>query len=224
MKKPRITRKQALLHAIEIIKNNSTTDDNSKELEMINVLEEMIKELPFSYWTQASIVDAFNQYILEHGCLPLMTEIDNHKQLPKHSTIKQNFKMTTRCFFELYYADYVGTYKTKIYGYKDREYWINCFKEQYIKLGCPGKVRYDKLRDEGIPCANQMLKLTKIGTWNELLDYCGFEIIGENRYSKKKKKKKIHNDVLVSKTFQEDKNYEKLEEIQEMINSLKKAQ
>ena len=60
----RITRKQAVLRAIEVL------SESKENYEICKVLGGLAAELPLSHWTEDSILDATNQFLNEHGRLP----------------------------------------------------------------------------------------------------------------------------------------------------------
>ena len=169
-----MTRKQAILQAIAILKKN---DENQ---EICRVLTELLHELPICHWSKKTILDAFDQYILEHNKLPSKSEIKDNPKIPTHSTIKNRFGLTLQNFYKEYYGDYIKKCPSRVYHYQSVDFWINNFKEQYIKNDYPTQREYDLLRDKNTPSSRHLVKISGYKNWNELLDNCGFEIHGQN--------------------------------------------
>ena len=208
----KITRKQAVLRAIEVL---SETKENQ---EICKVLERLAEELPLSHWTEDSILDATNQFLNEHGRLPASVDFLKVDYLPNRCTIKNKLGLTMEEFYKKYYSRFYYN-NNSIYNYKDIEHWINLFKEQYTKHGNPGLNNFDKLRDEGTPCVATYCKIIGIGTWNELLEYCGFSVIGQNGYSRARPKRTKTNYNIVY-DFNPDVSVEKLQEINDKIKKI----
>ena len=79
-----MTRKQALELAVQALAENE---------EAVQVLHTMIDELPLNRWTEDSIFDAVEQFILDHGRVPTTTDFKK-RGLPPHTVIKRRFGMT----------------------------------------------------------------------------------------------------------------------------------
>ena len=178
----KITRKQAVLRAIEVL---SETKENH---EICVVLKGLAEELPLSHWTKNSILDATNQFLYENGRLPASVDFLKVDYLPNRCTIKNKLGLTMEEFYNIYYNDFYYN-NNSIYNYKDINYWTNMFKEQYIKHGKPGLNSFDKVRDEGTPCVQTYCKIIGLNTWNELLKYCDFPVVGQNGYSRVRPKR-----------------------------------
>ena len=186
----KITRKQAVLRAIEVL---SETKEN---YEVCIVLKRLSEELPLSHWTTDSILDAINQFLYENGRLPASVDFLKVDYLPTRCTIKNKLGLTMEEFYNIYYSNYYYN-NNSIYNYRDIEYWTNMFKEQYIKHGEPSLNNFDKVRDENTPCVQTYCKIIGVSTWNELLEHCGFPIVGQNNYSKARSKIKKTNYTVV---------------------------
>jgi hypothetical protein len=169
-----MTRKQAVLQAIEIL---SKDKDN---YELCEVLHSIFEDLPMSHWSDKAIFDAFDQYILDNCRLPSRNEIINNPKLPTHSTVKNRFGITLQEFYKKYYSQYIKKCPSRVYHYQSTEYWIENFKEQYIKNDYPTQKNYDLLREKDTPSSRHIIKLSSSKNWNELLYNCGFEVHGQN--------------------------------------------
>ena len=76
-----MTRKQAVLDAIEILSKKKENEQTVK------ILREIYDELPIIHWTPNSVLDAFAQFIQENGRLPTRGDFDD--ALPSRPTIKK---------------------------------------------------------------------------------------------------------------------------------------
>lgn len=207
-----MTRKQAVSRAIEELSKNQ------KNQEVCEVLKELHDELPLSHWTEKSIHDVVKQFVLENGRLPTAQDFLKVDYLPSRCTIKNKLGITFEEFYKKYYTDFYRNNRSR-YAYKEIEFWIGVFKEQYIKHGEPAINKFDLVRDKNTPCAQTYLKITGIESWNELLDYCGFEIKGENIYSKiNVPKKKIMFSVDVN--FNEQVSAEQILEVNNKLETI----
>lgn len=208
----KITRKQAVLRAIEIL---SKSKENQ---EICKVLQELLDELPLSHWTEKSLKDSIEQFLLENNRLPNSEDYLTNKNLPSRCTIKSKTGLSMEEYYNKYYSNFYYN-NNSIYNHKEIEHWVELFKEQYIKHDKPGLNTFDKLRDEGTPCVQTYCKIIGISTWNELLEYCGFEVIGQNRYSKARPKHKTN--FCVECEFNIDNlDLVKIQELQNTINKI----
>ena len=207
-----MTRKQAVLRAIELLSKNQENQ------EICKVLENLANELPLAHWTENSILDAVEQFFAENNKLPSSLDYLKVDYLPNRITIKNKLGLTMDEFYDKYYGN-IYYNNNSIYNHKDKSYWINIFKEQYEKHNCPGLNDFNKVRDEGTPSVVTYCKIAGVDTWNELLTYCGYPIIGQNQYSKVKPKreKKSYNVVC---NFNENVDVEKIKEVTQLIKKI----
>lgn len=183
-----MTRKQALSRTIEIL--NCLNNQDTEEIKVLtHVLKSIHDDCPMSHWSRDAIIDSIDQYILEHNHLPTNRILNDSTNLPSHSTIKNRFGLTVKEFYNIYYPNYIRKCESRTYHYQTVEYWVNDFKEQYIKLNYPSMREYDKQREDNSPCSRHLVKMLKLGSWNELLLFCGFKIKGQNSNSKIKPKR-----------------------------------
>ncbi len=93
-----MTRKQAVLDAIEILSKKKENEQTVK------ILREIYDELPIIHWTQNSVLDAFAQFIQENSRLPTRGDFD--ETLPSRPTIKKIFNMSLVEFEQHYFPEY----------------------------------------------------------------------------------------------------------------------
>ncbi len=82
-----MTRKQAIKLAISRLQSDS---DNQ---EIIEKLEDILSELPLIHWSDKSIRDTVEQFIVDNGRPPTATDF-KRAGMPPHPVIKQKYKIT----------------------------------------------------------------------------------------------------------------------------------
>lgn len=92
-----MTRKQALTQAIEVLK---LSEENK---EAVRILEELRGELPIIHWTDSSIRDTVEQYIVDNGKVPTPTAFKNGG-MPPHPVIKNKYGITVSEWIEAVYG------------------------------------------------------------------------------------------------------------------------
>ena len=120
-----MTRKQALLRAITVL------GKNPEYAEDIRILQEICDELPLIHWSDSSIRDTVEQFILDNGRVPTASDFKK-KGMPPHPVIKQKYKITLGEWLEKHYPVRKPTYeelKEKIAEYED------AFNNPYVAAG-----------------------------------------------------------------------------------------
>lgn len=82
-----MTRKQVLQRAIDFLSKYP------EYAEDIRILKEISDELPLIHWTDSSIRDAVEQFILDNGRIPTASDF-RKKGMPPHPVIKQKYRIT----------------------------------------------------------------------------------------------------------------------------------
>lgn len=163
-----MTRKQAILKAIEILNSINIVDEieENEVKEIIIKLEEIAEDLPLNRWNKKSIFDAINQWILDTGKIPSVTDLDRSQLLPSHNSIKINFNMTAQNFLDTYYR----TYNKEKRNLMKRE-WGRVFIEEYYRIKPTTSIEFNLKRKKGIPQWETIARQLEIPTWNNLLNY-----------------------------------------------------
>lgn len=190
-----MTRKEALFQAVLVLK--SLDIEKEKKSEIINKLSELIEELPICVWSENTIFDAFEQFIIDNGRVPNCSDLD-YKNLPSHPTIENRFKMSAREFIDRYYGDKIVKKKcnSNIYYNHTKEYWINDFKTQYEQLNRPNMIQYNKLRRNGTPCTSTLVNLCGLKNYSELIKFCGYNRAKNKIFKKEKQIVKVERNFL----------------------------
>lgn len=212
-----MTRKQALSGAIQML----SSDEKNRDI--CRALEEMRQELPMAHWTQASILDAVQDYIREHGCLPKPGEMNNSMGMPSHMTIRKLFHMTILEFETAYFPEYLHRCESRVYHRRDRQYWLEDFKRQYEKLGYPAAKTYQRKRDKGTPGVTHIKKLAGAGSWDELIAMCHFEEIeraGHEAYRRMARHPKLEAAVFYNEALSPDEQKSRVDDLEKTVRDV----
>lgn len=157
-----MTRKTALLRAIQIL-----TPIESEE-STVSKLQEMLDEYPSPHWSKLKIIDAFRQWVADHGQVPSSTTIDADRSLPSHSTIKQAFGMTASEFMALQFPSDERPIRISNYGSKTAKEWGDALRQDFIRVGAIGATDYNKKRSMDMPVYQVIMRILDVATWGEL--------------------------------------------------------
>lgn len=173
-----MTRKQAILKAITILSQNK---ENEK---IIEKLQDILEELPSSSWSKKSIIDAIENYAIEHdNRLPYERELTAENHMPSNTVIYNKFGIKAiRKFYEKYFPDFI----TKaLYGspYSDltQEDFKNIFINNYNRIRKELNVKnvtnklYNIYKDIGTPWAETIMRNCNCTTYSELLILCNIK-------------------------------------------------
>lgn len=173
-----MTRKQAILSAIQIL----SKEENN--IDVINKLQEIYNEMPLSKWTKLSIIDCIETYAEEHnGMFPYINELRNRNGLPSTTAIFSKFNISS---IDDFYNQYFPHLRHKIgngspYYDKEMSFFLDTFKSEYTKMQSEfnSKVicsrQYNKNRSEGTPNVETVMRRHNCNTYAELLELCGFK-------------------------------------------------
>lgn len=173
-----MTRKQAVLEAIEILSQNK---ENEKITEK---LQDILEELPSSSWSQKSIIDAIENYAIEHNNrLPYERELTTENHMPSNTVIYNKFGIKA---IREFYAKYFPDFTTKaLYGtpYCDltQEDFKNIFTKNYQRIKNEIQVKnvtnklYNMYKDAESPCVETIMRNCNCSTYNDLLILCNIK-------------------------------------------------
>ena len=161
----KMTRKQALLKAIEELQKNKRND------QVVTILKEIYEELPLVHWTEKSILDAFQQYLNEHNN-EFPTKRNLGKSLPTYNVIKRIFGSNSMtdfrdAFFPNEYSEYYSPY-----NHYTLEMLKECFIENYNNINGGNYVKYndyDLYRQPGTPSIRFIINKFDCNSYNDLL-------------------------------------------------------
>lgn len=134
----------------------------------------------YEKWTKSTIYLAFENFIDEYGRLPTTREMDKLPQIPCRNVLKTHFNMTSSQFFrQNLYVPNVPRESIVI----ERQRILETFRNEYIRLGCPTLLQFNKNRKKGIVSALMFMKKLDC-TWNELVYMAGFNVKTYNKFSR----------------------------------------
>ncbi len=173
-----MTRKQAVLEAINILSPNK---ENEKITEK---LQEILEELPSASWTKNSIVDAIENYAIEHdNRLPYERELTSKNNMPSSTVIYNKFGIRSiRKFYEKYFPHFITKplYGSP-YGELTQSDLKKIFVQNYNRIKEELKVKnvsnklYNFYKTEASPCVETIMRNCNCNTYNELLILCAIK-------------------------------------------------
>ena len=149
-----MTRKQALHKALEVL-----TDE-----EAISKINEILDDMPFTAWSERTIFDTIDQFVLDHGRNPTATDFIP-KGMPPHPVIKLRFGITLGEFLEKYYP------QPEI----NKNDYKRIFISEYERIKPKGACDFNDRRASGIPTWRTFAKMFGISRWLEWIEFCSLE-------------------------------------------------
>lgn len=177
-----MTRKQAVLEAITIL------SQNKEDEKIIEKLQDILEELPSASWTKKSIIDAIENYAIEHDKrLPYEKELNAKNHMPSNTVIYNKFGIKAiREFYAKYFPDFTtkALYGTQYYDLTQEDF-KNIFTKNYNRIKNELQVKYvtNKLyndyKDIETPWAETIMRNCNCATYSELLRLCNIKIESE---------------------------------------------
>ena len=161
----KMTRKQALLKAIEELQKNKRND------QVVTILKEICEELPLVHWTEKSILDAFQQYLNEHNN-EFPSKRNLGKSLPTYNVIKKFFKSSCMTDFRDSFFPNEYTEHFSPYANYSKENITECFIRNYYAINGGNYVKYDEYdlyREPGTPSIRFIINKLNCNSYNDLL-------------------------------------------------------
>ena len=192
-----MTRKQAVLQAIEYLKTIDNIDD-----EIISHLEYISNELPLTKWTRERVIDTVNEFFLKYGWLPVASDYRDCKEhLPSITVINNLFgTKSIEKFYAQYFSDdnYRTCFSFSPYRNKNKTFFINTFKENYeyiqnkLNIDFVDTKNYIYNRKQNTPTLQTIKKALKCHTYEELLNKCNI------KYNKPVSKQTLSSSVTIN--------------------------
>jgi len=176
-----MTRKQSLKAALHILQKHEQTDYIT---EISKKLQALIEDLPITNWTQKTIFDTFEQFLIDNGRNATTTDMKK-SGLPPHTVIKHRFGMDSKTFLDKYFPPKCNS---RMLGQKYREEWLKLFKNDYERIKPRSAEEYNKLRQFDLPTWGTVARLFGIGKWSEFQKFCELPI-----YDKKQRQAQPKN-------------------------------
>ena len=117
----KMTRKQALHRAITVL------SQNEENYEAIRILEELSAELPLIHWSDSSIRDTVEQFILDNGRPPTASDFKKGG-MPPHMVIQNRYKMSLGQWLQENYPTPKPSFEAL------KEQYTQAFLEDYARI------------------------------------------------------------------------------------------
>ena len=151
-----MTRKQALQNVIAMLA------DSPEYAEEIRILSELSSELPIIHWTDSSIRDAVEQYILDHGEIPTPSKFKK-KGMPPHTVIAQKYKVTLKEWLEQNYPKPKPTYEEL------KAKHTAAFVEDYLRIKPKSQEEFNRNKRPDTRGWQTVAQYHHTKTWRKLL-------------------------------------------------------
>lgn len=153
----KMTRKQALLYAIEHLRDNP---------EVVDKLTSMYNDMPMCHWSKEACEDAIEQFYIERGRYPNISDLDRYTYLPSHPTVKNRFGISAR--------EFLSRYNDKVRRL-NKEEALRQFIAEYKRVGPFTAKMYNKGRGVGVSTWQYVARLWEIKSWSELVKFSNVE-------------------------------------------------
>lgn len=167
-----MTRKQALHTAVSVLSRYK------KYEEEVKILNQFMDELPLIHWSDASIRDAVEQFQLDHGRTPTVSDF-RRKGMPPHTVIKQKYKITLKQWLEENYPAHKPTREEL------RESYNAAFVKEYERLHPKSQEDFNHRRQKGCKGWNTVANYNGVKTWRQLLTALKLPIYDQRGQRKK---------------------------------------
>ena len=158
-----MTRKQALQRAItELAKSPEYAED-------IRILQEISDELPLIHWSDSSIRDTVEQFILDNGRVPTASDFKK-KGMPPHPVIKNKYKVTLKEWLEENYPTPKPTYEEL------KAKHTAAFIEDYLRIKPKSQEEFNKNKRAETRGWQTVAQYHHTKTWRKLLKHLGLPL------------------------------------------------
>ena len=126
-----MTSKQALARAIAMMMKKGSC------AEEVRLLQEISNELPRIHWSDSSIRETVEQFILDNGRTPTASDFKK-AGMPPHTVIQNKYKMTLSEWLEQNYPVYRPSYEEL------KEEYTAAFIEDYFRIKPQSQYEFNK--------------------------------------------------------------------------------
>lgn len=152
-----MTRKQALQRAIHFLSKHPEYKED------IHILQEISDELPLIHWSDSSIRDTVEQFILDNGRVPTASDFKK-KGMPPHPVIKQKYGITLGEWLKQNYATRKPTQNERMDTYtKD-------FIEDYNRIKPRSQKEFNQNKCPWTKSWQTIAKYYRVKSWRGLLN------------------------------------------------------
>lgn len=151
-----MTRKMALQQAIQAL---SKDKEYSKVVEL---LQDICNELPLIHWSDKSIRDTIEQFIIDNGRVPTATDF-KRKGMPPHPVIKQKYKINLSQWLN-------ENYPTKrLTNEEITKKYTKDFIDEFNRIQPKYSNEYNQNKNKELPTWNTVAKWNDVTSWRALL-------------------------------------------------------
>ena len=151
-----MTRKQALYAAIAAL------SEKQENAEAIRILQELSSELPIIHWSDSSIRDTVEQFILDHGRVPKASDFKK-RGMPPHPVIKQKYKITLGEWLDQNYPVHKPTFEEL------KAKYTAAFVEDYLRIKPKSQEEFNRNKRPETRGWQTVAEYHGIKTWRNLL-------------------------------------------------------
>lgn len=151
-----MTRKQAIYQAIQVL---SAFEGKEK---VITLLQDIYDEMPMIHWTDRSIRDTIEQFIVDNGRTPTASDFKK-KGMPPHTVFKQKYKITLGEWLQQNYPTPAPTFE------KLKAKYTKEFIDEYIRIKPTSEEDFNRRRKRNTKTWNTVAKYHNTKSWLSLL-------------------------------------------------------
>ncbi len=161
-----MTRKQAINQAIQALSKDK------KYSETVKLLQDIYDELPLIHWSDKSIRDTVDQFVIDNGRNPTATDF-KRKGMPPHPVIKQKYKITLGEWLEQNYPVHKPTYDEL------KEKYTNEFLLDYDRIKPKSQEEFNDNRTKGTRGWQTLAFYYNVKSWRNLIKTMGLPLYYE---------------------------------------------
>lgn len=157
-----MTRKQALALAIQALTEIGQTEASE-------ILHTLSDELPLNRWSDAAIRDSVDQFILDHGRIPMVTDF-KRRGLPPHTVIEHRYGVTLRQWLDENYPVVPPSEE------ETRKRINEAFIRDYLRIRPKSADEFNARRTPNSPCWFTVAQRNETKRWRGLLEKLGLPV------------------------------------------------
>ena len=152
-----MTRKQAIYQAIQAL-----SALEGKE-EAITLLQDIYDEMPLVHWSDKSIRDTVEQFIVDNGRMPTATDFKKDG-MPPHPVVQRRYQMTLGEWLQKYYPTPKPSVEDRMRRYTHE------FIDEYLRIQPKSSDDYNKRRSKTAKTWISVAKYHNVKSWCALLE------------------------------------------------------
>ena len=158
-----MTRKQALNAAI------TELSKYEEFIEVVALLSDIHDDLPLVHWSDKSIRDTIEQFVIDNGRNPTVTDFMK-KGMPSHMVMKRKYKVNLGEWL----AEHYPIQRPSFDELKNK--YTKQFIEDYIRIRPSAQERFNENRGEGTVTWQTVAKYHGVDTWRKLINKIGLPV------------------------------------------------